>query len=186
MARKKEWTKDKIIDAVKHLSIAKKKNLKDITVRDIRDAKLYHAVVSEFKGYKGLKKAITKEIKDPIKNYVIYMEDIYMNVLKVPSAFYDNLRAAVYGQYKDIDAAHKKRETIKKYMDMVEEYRKKYKHFPPLSQKGYQYLYRLIKSNRYVTTEMFDMIDYEDDKTGEWLKWLDKIEGKFYKKSEDE
>ena len=184
MARAKIWNKEKAIDAIKHLSIAKHKTLKDITIDDIREAGLYHAVVSEFKGFKNLKRAINKKIKDPVKGYVLCMEDIYKNVLKVSPIFYDKIRNVVYGQFKEIDAAHKKRKVIKKYMDMIEKHRRKHGSFPPLSTSKYQYLYRLIKSNSYVTTEMFDMIDFEDDKIrGEWLKWLDKIEEKFHSRS---
>ncbi|MDA8338680.1 MAG: hypothetical protein M0Z70_05205 [Nitrospiraceae bacterium] len=187
MARSKVWTKERVIDKVKHLAIAKNKALKDITINDIRDAGLYHAIVSEFKGYKNLKRTLSNSIKNPVQGYVLYMEDIYKNVLKVSPIFYDKIRNVVYGQFRDIDAAHKKRKVIRKYMDMIEKYRQKHGKFPSLSTSKYQYLYRLIKGNSYITTEMFDMIDFEDDKIrGEWLKWLDKIEERFHRRIEQE
>jgi hypothetical protein len=141
MARAKEWTKDKVLGAVKELCERKNIDINELTITDIRDAGLYHAVVSSggFKKIKGQLLEVAKMLKEFKGKHKTAHDKIRQEIDK-----YNELRTLEF--YK----SETKQKTVKKYIKMLLFYNRKYGEFPRSLSKDFRTIYNFIKSNRYI------------------------------------
>jgi hypothetical protein len=164
MARKKEWDKEKVIDAVKQLCRKKRKTINEITSGEIKQNGLYHCVVDQFGNLNNLRKYIL-DISGIASNF--YASSLTALQQKRNSTAYTNakitdtvksrIKKSVDTEMLMIQLAEKKSKTIKKYLMMLLEDKKTTGKVPSLSRK-YRVFHNIILDNIYVIHQIEHII----------------------------